>query len=460
VSLNNGQLVLIDQVKATPTQLKFGSLDECYYDLNDPELPCVPYTPPQELQVTVRNIGEDPVTLTQPFADTTDYEVGSLSTTTLGPAGAPGDTATFTVRPVAGLQSGESYPGEITIDWELEGLSGRSAMMGRSRSTGRTVTVSASFAVKTPPAPPVYVNNFTDLENELNNFGNGTSDVEIIITQDFKIEDGLKIKSPVGADVIIKGDSGKETLTRDKSFPGNLFTVEDGARLIFESIIIDGDRGDCRLTNRDYCPDADPDIQAGSLVYVNDGHFIMRDTEEKDAEGNIVVKSVTLQNNGGLYLSGGAVNVQNGTFTMEGGKIIDNTAFVGSGVYLSYDGEFTMVDGQIGGQIDEEVDERIFTRVAGNEAYFGGGVYIDASFDGFGSGDYITGGKFIMTGGVISGNTAIWEWDVYDSSNNRTTETRYGGDGVYVIDGVGTFVHTGGVISDDVCWDDNGVCRP
>lgn len=68
------------------------------------------YTQPAAQTVTVTNTGTGSVTLTQPTA--TNYDIGALSTTTLAGEGA---TATFTVRPKAGLKVG-NYNGVITIN--------------------------------------------------------------------------------------------------------------------------------------------------------------------------------------------------------------------------------------------------------------------------------------------------------------------------------------------------------
>jgi predicted outer membrane repeat protein len=106
----------------------------------------------------------------------------------------------------------------------------------------------------------------------------------------------------------------------------------------------------------------------------------------------------TAESGGGVYLQG------SGTFTMSGGEISDNTAEYGGGVY-SY-GTFTMSDGKISGN----------TAAYGEGGYggYGGGVYVDYS------------STFMMSDGEISGNTAA----------------QYGG-GVYV-DGSGSFTKTDG----------------
>ena len=60
-----------------------------------------PYTQPDAQTVTITNTGTGSVTLTQPTS--TNYDIGTLSTTTLASTGA---TATFTVQPKAGLAVG------------------------------------------------------------------------------------------------------------------------------------------------------------------------------------------------------------------------------------------------------------------------------------------------------------------------------------------------------------------
>ena len=100
-------------ISATPSPINFGSAQ-------------APYTQPVAQTVTVRNTGTGSVTLTLPTA--TNYDIGTLSATTL----ASGTTATFTVRPKAGLAAG-TYNNTITI----------------SGSNGASATISASFTVET-----------------------------------------------------------------------------------------------------------------------------------------------------------------------------------------------------------------------------------------------------------------------------------------------------------------------
>ena len=84
------------------------------------------YEAPAEQTVTITNDGNQPQTLTQP-ASTSSFEVGTLSKAELS----VGDTATFTVRPKAGLPVG-SYSENIVV----------------SGLENTTVSVTANFTVK------------------------------------------------------------------------------------------------------------------------------------------------------------------------------------------------------------------------------------------------------------------------------------------------------------------------
>ena len=100
------------------------------------------YAQPASKTVTVKNTGNQPVTLNQP-SSTDNFEVGALSTTSLPVNG----TATFTVQPKTGLSAG-TYNENITV----------------SGSENVTVTIPASFTVKSRPSynPPTVSEETTD----------------------------------------------------------------------------------------------------------------------------------------------------------------------------------------------------------------------------------------------------------------------------------------------------------
>ena len=100
------------------------------------------YAQPASKTVTVKNTGNQPVTLTQP-ASTNSFEVGALSTTSLPVNG----TATFTVQPKTGLSVG-TYSETIEV----------------TGTEGAAVTIPASFTVKSRPSynPPTVSEETTD----------------------------------------------------------------------------------------------------------------------------------------------------------------------------------------------------------------------------------------------------------------------------------------------------------
>ncbi len=183
---------------------------------------------------------------------------------------------------------------------------------------------------------------------------------------------------------------------------------------------------------------------------------------------------------------GGGVNVSNGTFTMYGGTISDNTSTRGGGggVYVS-NGTFTMYDGTISGNTSRTVGGGVYAigsssftmyggTISGNTARtVGGGVYqgdrvIFTMYGGAISDNTLTAGygggvcvigssSFTMNGGIISGNTAVTyaggvcidaqtgTFTMNDGTISGNTANNSGG-GVYLN---GTFTMNNGTISDN-----------
>lgn len=180
------------------------------------------------------------------------------------------------------------------------------------------------------------------------------------------------------------------------------------------------------------------------------------------ADGNMTMADGAISGNtASEYNAAGGVLV-NGTssLTMSGGTIADNTAKRGGGVCVRENGTFTMSGGTISGNSTAVDSDTIQQPNAG-----GGGVFVEdnAAFEmtngtitgnktnGMGGGvatavlsenDTVGGGRFHMTGGTISDNTASCGGGVYSwSGRNRVvleggnivnnTAYRQGG-GVYV----------------------------
>ncbi len=101
------------------------------------------YAQPAAKTVTVKNTGNQPVTLNQP-SSTDNFVVGNLTDTEL----VAGETATFTVQPKAGLSVG-TYSDTITVS---------------NTNNNVTSSITASFTVKSRPSynPPTVSEETTD----------------------------------------------------------------------------------------------------------------------------------------------------------------------------------------------------------------------------------------------------------------------------------------------------------
>ena len=272
-----------------------------------------------------------------------------------------------------------------------------------------------------------------DFYRQIDDFASADYDVSIVVSQDFRLTAPVLLTSwheeQQNIALTIRSADASNPVTLTRGFCGNLFTVDYGAKLILENIIIDGNENAC-LDNNEY-----------PLVHVGySGEFTMKD-------GAIL----TNNRGGGVYVS------SYGTFTMTGGAIIGNAASSGGGVYVEQDGMFNMIGGEIAGNFaigysDAGDDIRrgigggvyvsfygTFTmtggEISGNTASSGGGVYVDrvgmfnmaggeirgntATFGGGVSigNEYGRGGMFEMTGGEITGNIGDFGGGVYLSND-------------------------------------------
>lgn len=198
---------------------------------------------------------------------------------------------------------------------------------------------------------------------------------------------------------------------------GSLFTITSGVTLILDNNIT--------LCGSSTNNDSLITIGRNGNLLMNDNTFITGNSTNSSYGG------------GGVYCWG--------NFTMNGGKIINNSAINndtdgGGGVIVvgttSIKGVFTMNDGEISGNSSASggggvsIDGGIFTMnggvISGNNANSGGGVYIYNYY----------GGTVTMNGGVISNN-------VSNSNGNFG-----GGGGVYIY--YGSFTMNSGTISGNV----------
>lgn len=116
------------------------------------------------------------------------------------------------------------------------------------------------------------------------------------------------------------------------------------------------------------------EISGNSSVYAGGGIEVSNDNSSLFSTFTMNGGTITGNQSGG----GAGIYINGAEFTLEDGQIINNTSSSGNGagVNVSYSGTFTMNGGSI----------------TGNNAVDGGGVFLDNS-------------EFIMTAGIISGNT-------------------------------------------------------
>jgi len=271
-----------------------------------------------------------------------------------------------------------------------------------------------------------------DLQTEVNKYAAATSDMTISVPLSLTLPANINVPANSGGYTltITSASGGPYTITRgqqDTTVANGLFIVQNGAKLILQNIVIDGDQTNHTGNN-------------ASLVNVNGGELTL-------GNGAKLINN-RAANGGGVFTSG--------TFTMSGGEISGNEASGGGGGVFVTTGTFTMSGSAV---------------ISGNEASGnnesrGGGVYNRGTFTmsgsavirgntasstsptgsnggGNGGGVYNDGGTFTMSeSAAISGNTA-----------NGNTATK-GGGGVFSF---GIFNMSGGTIERNEAVNGGGV---
>jgi hypothetical protein len=184
----------------------------------------------------------------------------------------------------------------------------------------------------------------------------------------------------------------------------------------------------------------------GNIYYYGGGGVYVGYNGTFTMNGGEISGNTTSSSGGGVYVG------SDGTFTMNGGKISGNTTSLsGGGVYVEQNGTFTMNGGEISGNASSssyhDGGGGVYVRYNGIFTMNGGEISGNTSFSfssSYGGGVYV-GGIFTMNGGEISGNTSSFSYYSYYS---------YGG-GVYV--GYGTFTMSGGEISSNTSSYGGGV---
>jgi len=227
------------------------------------------------------------------------------------------------------------------------------------------------------------------------------------------------------------------------------FKVESGSKLILENIILKG--------NWDGITDVDT-ATGGGGVWVESGELVLETGAEitKCYRANITISGVST---GG---TGGAVYVNKGTFTMNGGNIHDNfSSGSGGGVHVG-DSSFDFSNNSPGSYIDEATAASKFYMYGGTikdntASNTGGGVSVKGStyFEMSNNDPAITGNTtyassggvavefstFVLVTGSITDNKAT------AGSTTPTGSTKYNSGGVGIV--ASKFTMSGGSISDN-----------
>jgi len=306
-----------------------------------------------------------------------------------------------------------------------------------------TGTASSSLQVTTRSSNVYTVTTTTEWNNVLaliSAFGNGTS--ELPQTYTITVNGNISVSGSTSASfgtasnvaVTLNGNGGLSLNSN-----GSILDINQNQTLIIDSASL-------TLQGRS--------ANTSSLIY-SSGTLELRNGIIRD---NIVSRNVgSIHTN--LFSYGGGVYISsNGTFTMTGGTISNNSAITGStyaeysfsyggGVYVSSNGTFTMTGGTIS---NNRVDAG---SSSSSSSSYGGGVYatnftmeggtISNNTSSSGGGVYAT--AFTMKGGTISNNTT----SVSSSSSNP----RSSGGGVYAT----TLTIEEGIISGNTATDGGGV---
>jgi len=307
--------------------------------------------------------------------------------------------------------------------------------IGNSSTVGNTTQVTSNV---------LNVNSVTEWNTAINKIRNGGNNQKYVIN----ITDDVSVPAPPDNETIFNSVTGVTVTiqgggTISLSVQGSLMKIAAGQTVVVSNVTLRGrsdnnspviiimSGGIFRMEGNSFVTGNNNKNKGGGGVNVDGGTFIM--------QGNATV-SDNIINRIGTNDSGGGVFVGKGTFIMQGGTVSGNTArSTGGGVYVNFGATFTLESGTISGNTTSVCGGGVSSE--GTFIMKGGTISGNTtkSFGGGGGGVYVGyRGTFTMQGGTISnGNTA----DIF-------------GGGVYVEER-GTFKKIGGTISgNDVALDD------
>jgi len=333
-------------------------------------------------------------------------------------------------------------------------------------------------------ADPVYVTTETELRNAITD---ATEPTVIVLNADIQLT-STPLSIGTGKDIMLT--SSGAGFFRLIGAPGtDTITVTDGGVLELGGIIVTHTNG---VTGRGV------DVQVGGTLNLSDGEIssnTLSDAILNDTCGGGVCNNGSFTMTGGVISNntsgdgGGVINLRGCDFVLFDGVISNNTSVWGGGVsnyglFLMFDGvisnnralnqgggvsnygPFVMSGGVISNNIADIVSGGIDNNIGGDFTMSGGAVSNNtATYWGGGISNYY---KFLLFDGVISNNIARQGGGTYSSgifdmidgviSNNNA---EFGG-GIYLVpvadSSTPSFTMTGGVISDNTAVDGGGIC--
>jgi hypothetical protein len=286
-------------------------------------------------------------------------------------------------------------------------------------------------------------------------------DFTITVSADFSISPvSLTDAGYNGKTITLKGDSSERTISLSST--GSFFTLNEGVTFILDSNIT--------LMGREDNTESLVLVDGGKLV-MNDGAKVTGNTatctnnnQGKGFSAGIGIINGSFTMNGGevsnnsisvstgyegLLVGGVSVKGENAIFTMNGGTISDNHVSsdyahgAAGGVDVSYGAAFIMNDGEIS---RNTIYKSFFNGAAG------GGVTINIGTFVMKDGKIIdniadfAGSRGVVGGGVCLNGNASFSMEGGTISGNSTTDHTFAGGGVYAMNAADVFTKTGGII--------------
>jgi len=337
--------------------------------------------------VTLTNTGQRPIGALR--LSVTNAAAFDVAFRDLPPEFAPGESATISVSPRAGLPA-DLHTATVTVS-------------GPEGSAAEPRDFSVGFEVTSATAPPADPGRGTVAQQLAALRGRDPLPTSVWIHTLDPVEtiapESLTFATPVAIH-LTRGAPGHAL---QLAGPGSMFTVGANASLVLADVELRG------LADNNH-----------ALVTVNGGTLTMRAGAR--LTGNT--------NRGGEFREGGAVRIAAGAFAMQGGTIDLNGAEFGGGVSNLRGSVFSMSGGEI-------------TR---NEAVSGAGVENEGVFDMRGGRIHFNDANFTNGNG---GGVTTWlggVFSMYDGATIDGNRARAGGGGVIVREG-GAFEMFGGTIA-------------